>query len=268
MVTSDRQFARATVNYIWAHFFKYGIVDPPDGWDLARIDPQNPPPAPWGIQPSHPALLEMLADEFIRSNYSIRRIVQLIAESNAYQLSSQYSGEWLVEYERYFAKHFPRRLYAEEIYDAMSVATKTQAPIFVEGFSRPLMYATQLPDSIEPFGDFRVTSFLSNFGRGDWWQTPRSSDTTVLKVLFQMNDSTVNFRTFGSRGYSTRVAELVQGDFSDDEAVTELFLATIGRPPNENELLMLKRRRGPDYEQWLSDIQWSLLNRLEFIFNY
>ena len=31
IVTSDKQFARATVNYIWAHFFRYGIVDPPDG---------------------------------------------------------------------------------------------------------------------------------------------------------------------------------------------------------------------------------------------
>src|SRR5581483_1482815 len=35
MVTSDRQFARAAVNYLWAHFFTTGIVDPPDGWDLA-----------------------------------------------------------------------------------------------------------------------------------------------------------------------------------------------------------------------------------------
>src|SRR5206468_5785519 len=63
MVVSDRQFARATVNYIWAHFFKYGIVDPPDAWDLARIDPKNPPPAPWTLQPSHPELLERLTDE-------------------------------------------------------------------------------------------------------------------------------------------------------------------------------------------------------------
>ena len=41
MVVSDRQFARATVNYLWAHFFRAGIVDPPGGWDLARIDPNT-----------------------------------------------------------------------------------------------------------------------------------------------------------------------------------------------------------------------------------
>jgi hypothetical protein len=268
LVTSDRQFARTTVNYIWAHFFKYGIVDPPDGWDLARLDPQKPPPEPWLIQPSHPALLEMLADEFIKSNYSIRRIVRLIVESNAYQLSSRYPGEWRVEYDRYFAKHFPRRLYAEEIYDSMAIATKTEMPMFVEGFSRPLMYAVQLPDPTEPFTDFRVTSFLSNFGRGDWWQIPRASDTTVLKVLYLMNDNNVNFRTFGSRGITTRVATLVQSEMSDADAVSELFLATIGRSPSDEELQMLRRRKTDNYEQWLSDIQWALLNKLEFIFNY
>ena len=55
---------------------------------------------------------------------------------------------------------------------------------------------------------------------------------------------------------------------SDADAVTELFLATIGRPPSEEELQMLRRRKTDNYEQWLSDIQWALLNKLEFIFNY
>ncbi|MBI3933417.1 MAG: DUF1549 domain-containing protein, partial [Acidobacteria bacterium] len=44
-LTQDLQFARATVNYLWAHFFGIGIVDPPDAFDLARLDPRNPPPA-------------------------------------------------------------------------------------------------------------------------------------------------------------------------------------------------------------------------------
>ena len=43
-VTSDFQFARATVNYMWAQFFGRGIVDPPDTFDPARLDPDNPPP--------------------------------------------------------------------------------------------------------------------------------------------------------------------------------------------------------------------------------
>ena len=46
MLTSHPQFAKATVNLLWSAFMTVGIVDPPFGWDLARQDPANPPPAP------------------------------------------------------------------------------------------------------------------------------------------------------------------------------------------------------------------------------
>jgi len=264
----DRQFARAAVNYLWAHFFTVGIVDPPDGWDLARIDPQRRPPTPWGLQPTHPELIEALADEFIRSNYSIRPMIRLIVESNAYQLSSRYDGEWRPEYAPYFAKHFPRRLMAEEIYDALITATKTETPMVVQGFDRPVYYATQLPDPAEPLQDFNIRNFLGNFGRGDWWQAPRSSSATVIQVLYFMNDSSVNARTFDNRGMRTRVTSLLRAAASDDEAVRQLFLATLGRHPTEDEMVKVNTIKTADRERWLSDLQWALLNKLDFLFNY
>jgi hypothetical protein len=267
ILTSDRQFARAAVNYIWAHFFNYGIVDPPDAWDLSRIDPKNPPPAPWTLQPSHPALLEALADEFIQSNYSVRNIIRLIAKSNAYQLSSRYSGEWRPEYERYFAKHFPRRLYAEEVYDAVATATDTQVPMYVEGFSRPLYYTIQLPDPSEPRLNGAITNFLNTFGRGDWFQLPRNTQSSVLQVLYQMNDNQINFRTFGTRNTTTRVTQIMQSKLSDSDAVNQLFLATIGRYATDAEQALLRSKKTSNYEQWLSDIQWALLNKIEFVFS-
>ncbi|MDP9170696.1 MAG: DUF1549 domain-containing protein, partial [Acidobacteriota bacterium] len=51
MVTGDFQFARASVNFVWAQLYGKGIVDPPDQFDPARLDPNNPPPAPWTLQP-------------------------------------------------------------------------------------------------------------------------------------------------------------------------------------------------------------------------
>jgi len=269
LLTADRQFARATVNYLWAHFFNVGIVDPPDAWDLARLDPRNPPPAPWTLQPSHPELLEALADEFIRSNYSIRRIIRLIVESNAYQLSSRYDGEWRPEYARYFAKHFPRRLSAEEIYDAVAQATMTETPMFVEGFEQPVLYARQLPDPTEPRQDNGIRNFMNQFGRGDWWQNHRTSETTVLQVLYLMNDNMVNFRTFANNNNSrnTRVAWLMESAMSDADAVKNLFLATLSRYPTDAEMEAVNRRKTANREQWLTDVQWVLLNKLDFIFS-
>ena len=49
--------------------------------------------------------------------------------------------------------------------------------------------------------------------------------------------------------------------------VTRLFLATLTRYATDKELsLVLSRRSGPRY-QWLSDLQWALLNKLDFAFN-
>ena len=53
----------------------------PGQWDLARIDPANPPPDPWTLQPTHPELIEALATEFINSNYSVKHMVRLMATS-------------------------------------------------------------------------------------------------------------------------------------------------------------------------------------------
>lgn len=271
IVTTDRQFARAAVNYLWAHFFGSGIVDPPSSWDLARIDPQSPPPAPWELQPTHPALIEALADEFIRGGYRIRPILRLIAQSSAYQLASRYEGEWKPEYARYFARHVPRRLGPEEAYDAIASATGTETPMFVEGFDDPLKSAVQLPDPTEPRYTDSVRNFLNSLGRGDWWRTPQASEGSVVRSLFLMNDSNLNNRTFGNqRGQpwgSTRVASLAASTLPDQEVVRQLFLATLGRLPTDAETAAVTRSRKPGREDWLTDIQWALLNKTEFLFS-
>jgi hypothetical protein len=105
-------------------------------------------------------------------------------------------------------------------------------------------------------------------GRGDWWQIPRSSDTNVLQVLYLMNDYTINFRTFGARNIPTQVSRILQAGMSDPDAVNELFLATLGRWAREEEFMALQGRKTNNYEQWLSDIQWTLINKVDFIFNY
>ena len=273
-VTGDRQFARAAVNYLWAELFTVGIVDPPDNWDLARIDPNNPPAAStgFGLQPSNPALLEALATEFINSGYSLQHMIRLMVQSNAYQLSSEPPDGWQPVYNAYYAKHISRRMTAEQIYDAVSTATGTSTPMYVEGFSSPLMYAGQLPDVTEPRGDGNITYFLSQFGRGDWVNSPRNSTSTVLQVLFLMNDNQINARTFASRdgSRSTRVATLLASNLSEDEMVRQLFVSTLGRNPTADETAALQKNRSSraSREDWLTDVQWALLNKLDFLFNY
>ena len=71
MITSHPQFARATVNLIWGKLMTAAFVEPYNAFDLDRIDRDNPPEAPWTIQPTNPELLEALAADFRESGYSI-----------------------------------------------------------------------------------------------------------------------------------------------------------------------------------------------------
>jgi hypothetical protein len=65
-------FARSIVNRTWAHFFGKGIVDPVD--DMRVTNP-----------PSNPELLDALADDFIKHNFSLKHLVKTIAKSRTYQ---------------------------------------------------------------------------------------------------------------------------------------------------------------------------------------
>jgi hypothetical protein len=123
IVVWDPQFARAIVNYVWEELMVEAFVSPSNSFDLARLDPSNPPPEPWKLQPSNPELLDALAQWFRDNNHDLRLLTILITKSNAYRLSSSYPGEWRPEYVPYYARKFVRRLDAEEIHDAIAKAT-------------------------------------------------------------------------------------------------------------------------------------------------
>jgi hypothetical protein len=271
-IVRDPQFARATVNHFWDHFFGLGIVDPPEAWDMDRVDPKNPPPGDWPMQNSHPELLDTLGTSFAQGGFRLKALVRQIVSSEAYQLSSRYEGQWRPAYLKYFARHNAQRLSAEQLYDSTNVATQTVQPMLIGSSGRVVRYANQLPDATEPISDFRVTDFLLQLGRGNWLTIDRSSEPTLLGLLYQMNDGQNVNRSMGTAtaavGVTNRVHEVDAIAASDEDAIRRIYLATLTRYPTDAELgLLMGRRSGPRY-QWLSDIQWALLNKLDFTFNY
>ena len=207
LMTSDRQFAKAAVNYLWAYFFGAGIVDPPDGWDLARTDPSVPAPDGWATQNSHPEVLDALADYFIRNNDSIKSVVRLIVNSNTYQLSSRYpDGKWQDAYKRYFARYEARRMTAEQLLDSVAAATGTESQLSVPGLPNVLRYANQLPYP-NASTDGGTEGILTSLGRGDYISRAGNSRASLFGVLDLMNNYTIANRT---RGYLDRFSAQTQ----------------------------------------------------------
>lgn len=270
-VTGDFQFARATVNYIWDQFFGRGIVDPVNAFDPARLDPDNPPPDPWTLQPSNARLLNSLAQRFIESRYNLKWLMREIATSETYQLSSRYDGQWNPEWEKYFARKFVRRLWAEELHDAIVSSTLTYPSYSVPNFSTlgfgNIKYAMQSPDTVGT-PTTAVAGFLDAFLRGNRDDNERKSEGSVQQALYLMNDTFVTSRlaTTGNSASQMIVMNLAR---TDEEMVNAFFLNILSRYPGEGEktaaLAMLK---SGNRTQKAQDLVWSLLNKVDFVFNY
>ncbi len=270
MLTAHPQFARATVNLVWKQFFALGIVDPVDAFDMARQDPKNPPAAPWTVQPTNPALLEALGRDFADNRFRLKHLMRTIARSSAYQLSSRFDGEWKDSYTPYFARHYVKMLSAEQLHDAVAQATG----VFGDYKRRDMLYGTPLPAirfwteaaTPEEINDGPAKSLLRTFGQANREQFDRQPGGSILQAMVLMNGPFVNKRVKAEN--NSRVDQLVKSDKPPAQIVDELYLATLSRPPRPEEKSLAIAWIESDRKQGTEDLQWALLNKLDFVFNY
>jgi hypothetical protein len=262
ILTANPQFARATVNYLWKQIFGVGIVEPADSFDLARQDPATLAAGAL-LQPTHPQLLTKLADSFVASGYDVRALLRTIVISEAYQLSSRYTpGTWSEAWAPYYARHYPQRLMSEEVLDEVFRATGVGATIAVNGMTTGFPRAMMLPDTSEG-GSYR--KFLNDFGRGNRDDDPRSNDGSIVQALALLNDPIVVTRTRAATAGSA-VSKLRT---SDPATIADtLYLNTLSRYPTAAEKqAAIDYIRSGDAVKKTEDLQFALLNKLEFLFN-
>ena len=245
------------------------FVSPSNAFDLARLDPNNPPPAPWTLQPTNPELLDAMAHWFQTSGYDLRALTSLIAKSNAYQLSAVYPGTWDVSYVPYYARKYVRRLDAEEIHDAIAKATGILGNYTLTGSELPpVQWAMQFPDTSEPRSNGNVAAFLNAFGRGNRDATFRRSDAALLQALNMMNNAFLTARIHQNNAGS-RVQGLLAQNANAQTIIRELFANTLSRSPSADEINSFT----PIFQQQgnraaAENLQWLLLNKMDFLFNY
>jgi hypothetical protein len=200
--------ARVMVNRIWQHHFGKGLVDTPSNFGLR------------GGEPSHPELLDWLANRFAKSGWSIKAIHRLILLSKTYRLSSacQDANTAKDPGNRWYWRFDRCRLEAEPIRDAM-LATSGRLDL-----SRPGGHPFPPLDQWRwtqhaPFKDvypsnhrsvylmtqrFQRHPFLALFDGPDTNTTTdvRTSSTVPLQALFMMNNA---FVAEQAKGFAHRV---------------------------------------------------------------
>jgi hypothetical protein len=288
LLTGHIQFARATTNRIWSELMGFGIVEPIEDFDLNRYYADQDIPEGWTVQPSNPELLDELAKDFQQSNFSFKHLIRTIMNSSAYQLSSRFDAEWKPEYARLFNRKFVRMLSPEQLHD--SLVTATAVPGSYDSGVDGVQLARQLLDPAHV--NEEVSELMRAFGQQTRDEMPARAPTSSLQAMLMMNSDVVLERVKAEGG--SRVAQLLEGAEEDRIDVEQAWRAAAGREPSEQELqramdralveklyiVTLTRRPlaaemdvalgalDKDRRQGLENLQWALVNKPEFIFNY
>ncbi len=101
--------ARVMVNRVWQHMFGTGIVRTPENFGAT------------GREPTHPELLDHLAIEFQKNNWSVKTLIREIATSRIYRTDSTFDEQsFEIDPENQLVwRVAPRRLEAEVIRDSI-----------------------------------------------------------------------------------------------------------------------------------------------------
>lgn len=270
-LVAEPMFARNIANRLWKQVFNLGLVDPVDSMDPARLDPSNPPGDGWALQATHPQLLEDLALWLKNNDFNLRGYLRLLTESSAYQLSSEYPGTaFTPDMVPLFARHFVRRLEAEEIHDAITRSTGVIPKYTVQHWGDPISWAMQLPDTSEPNSDGTARNFMANFSRGNRESQPRMQVSSTLQQLALMNDNFVIQKI--KMAASPTLKEIIK--LTDNgAAVDEMFLTFLSRPPTESEkekavAHLAKATTAALRNSYMEDLAWALVNKIDFLFSY
>jgi len=240
-------FAKVEVNRLWGHLFGRGIVEPVD--DFRDSNP-----------PSSAALISALADDFVTNGYDRKRVIRTILNSRTYQLSSR-KNEFNSADVKYFSHANTRLLSAEQLLDAICrVSGIAEKFAGLPAGTR----ATQLPSpDVE-------SDFLKVFGqpaRETACQCERSTDSNLSQALQMINGPLVHSKV---RDDKNRLRSLVSAGKSNEDIVSELYLAALCREPSEGEMAAATKHiaNAGDRFRGLEDVCWAVLNANEFLFQH
>jgi mono/diheme cytochrome c family protein len=212
--------ARVIVNRLWHHHFGKGIVRTPNDFGFQ------------GDRPSHPALLEWLADDLVANGWKLKRLHQMIMNSSVYMESSTSSKEKIAadpgnklrwRWER-------RRLESEAVRDTLLFVSGSLDERMYgkgtlnEGMTRRSIYFTVKRSRLIPtMVLFDFPESLSSIGE-------RASTTIAPQALMLMNNPRI--RTY-SKSFAKRLGPL---DKSNEDAVRNGYRLALGREPDDDEL--------------------------------
>jgi hypothetical protein len=268
--------ARVIVNRVWHHLFGRGIVPSVDNFGVL------------GEAPSHPELLDYLADRFVREGWLLKTLVRELVLSNCYGMSAQAGADADKADPNNELLHRMRlrRLEGEAIRDAM---------LSVSGRMDGRMYGPAIPIYLTPFLDGRGrpgSGPLDGAGRRSLYLAVKRNFLAPMLLAF---DTPSPFSTVGRRTVSNVPAQaliLLNDPFVQQQSavwakrtmmldvnpkarINHMYVEAFGRQPTETEIqacldflksqATARQVTEEDEKVWF-DLAHTLFNVKEFIF--
>ncbi len=221
--------ARVLVNRLWHYHFGKGIVSTPNDFGVN------------GDPPSHPELLDYLANEFVRNGRRIKPIHRLILLSSVYRQSSA-------------GGRFPRRrLDAEEVRDAM-LAVSGQLNHKAGGPSVIVPVEADLVHQLYEPSQWTVTPDEAEHNRRSIYLIAKRNLSLPFTQVFDQPDTQTSCPRRVASTHALQSLELLNGKLSNRLAsafaerlvrecgrdpakqVTLAYQLVTGRPPSNTEL--------------------------------
>lgn len=271
--------SRVIVNRLWQHHFGKALVATPNDFGTQ------------GAKPSHPRLLEYLASELVRHDWSLKQLHRLILHSASYRQSSRGSGNhWERALEkdpdnRLFSRMNRRRLTGETLRDAMLASTgslnlrqggPSDRPPLPAEVHATLLRKNHWETSTNLADHYRRSIYIFvrrnlRYPMFDVFDRPdanascarRSQTTTAPQSLNLLNSE---FSLACAKALSKKVQS---SHGSIDSRVRHLFLKVLNRAPNQSEHDALKQfieTSEIPLEQALTEASLALYNLNEFLY--
>jgi hypothetical protein len=239
---ANPSLARTTVNRVWALMFGRPLVEPVD--EL-------------GSPEDRPQALDILAEDFIKHNFDLMRLIRVIASLEVFRLDSALEGDTTDAHEHEWAVFPIARLRPDQVVGSLLQAASlttidAESPIITR-IIRSISHA----QFVGRYGDTGEDEFDAKSG-------------TIPQRLLMMNGELINDRTkSGLFNSATQIGSFAQ---SDRAAVELIYQIVLTRKPTSGELAHFEKKlagtNGKVREERMSDILWTLINATEFSWSH
>ncbi|HZL89304.1 MAG TPA: DUF1549 domain-containing protein [Pirellulaceae bacterium] len=234
-------FKKNIANRLWWLLMGRGLVEP---LDLNHV----------GNPPSHPELLDLVANELAAHQFDMKWLLKEIALSRAYQRASAVVGENAAE--------LPRETYAAALEKPLSAEQLLAAMLQATGDGKPLVLNLEDKSTKDLIAKFEK-AFANPAREPEVGFAP-----SVKAALFVLNDATVLSWLKPAGG---NLAERLVKQPDATSIADELYISVLNRPSSDDEkkdVADYLAKRADQREKAVGNLIWSLLASNEFGINH